>query len=156
MQNQLIKLCSRCGTEAPRHAFPRRALSADGYAAACKQCINKAKQTKYWATPEERQAASIRATEVKAARFAVEPAYRRAFHLWGTTKRRTKIPPWVKITDFVPICAKAIWAGPGFVLDHIIPVVSDKVCGLHVPSNLRLITRGDNTKKGNSFVSDWD
>jgi hypothetical protein len=36
-------------------------------------------------------------------------------------------------------------------VDHIIPIRSKKVCGLHVHSNLQVITRTDNMKKGNRF-----
>jgi 5-methylcytosine-specific restriction endonuclease McrA len=38
-------------------------------------------------------------------------------------------------------------------VDHIIPLQSKKVCGLHVPWNLQVITASDNSIKGNRFVS---
>lgn len=84
-----------------------------------------------------------------------EPGYRRAYTLWGTTKKRgTKIPPWVSITDFVPICRRAEKKGPEYVLDHIIPIRHPLVCGLHVPANLRVVLRATNQKKGNTFDPD--
>jgi hypothetical protein len=36
-----------------------------------------------------------------------------------------------------------------FHVDHIIPLVNEGVCGLHVPENLRVIPAIDNMKKGN-------
>lgn len=39
-------------------------------------------------------------------------------------------------------------------VDHIIPVKSNMVCGLHVENNLRVITAFENQSKGNKLVED--
>jgi len=39
-------------------------------------------------------------------------------------------------------------------VDHIIPLNGDLVCGLHVESNLQIITAEENNKKNNSFNPD--
>jgi 5-methylcytosine-specific restriction endonuclease McrA len=36
-------------------------------------------------------------------------------------------------------------------VDHIIPITSPLVCGLHVSWNLQYLTRSENSKKGNSL-----
>jgi hypothetical protein len=43
--------------------------------------------------------------------------------------------------------------GERYVVDHIVPLISPDVCGLHVPWNLRVITQEANLKKSNKLVA---
>lgn len=40
----------------------------------------------------------------------------------------------------------------GLEVDHIVPLQSRIVCGLHVEHNLQLLTREENTRKGNKLI----
>jgi hypothetical protein len=61
--------------------------------------------------------------------------------LWGSTKKRTVIPGWVKISDFFRVCRIAELIGDADI-DHIIPLKHPLVCGLHTPNNVRAIPAG--------------
>lgn len=76
-------------------------------------------------------------------------------------KHREATPPWLtrkQKTEMRSMYQIAIttskMTGEAYVVDHIWPLRSDVVCGLHVPWNLRIITRAENLQKSNSLPTD--
>jgi hypothetical protein len=74
-------------------------------------------------------------------------------------RHRQATPPWIsrkQKTEMRQIYEIAITmtrlSGEQYVVDHIIPLRSEFVCGLHVPWNLRVITQEENLKKSNKLV----
>ena len=74
-------------------------------------------------------------------------------------KHREATPPWLtrkQKTEIRQLYQIAITmtqtTGEQYVVDHIIPLRSHEVCGLHVPWNLRVITQGENLKKSNKLL----
>ena len=71
-------------------------------------------------------------------------------------KHRQATPPWLsrkqksEIRQLYQIAITMTkTTGEQYVVDHIIPLRSDIVCGLHVPWNLRVVTQEENLKKSN-------
>jgi hypothetical protein len=144
--------CPRCLETKPLDQFSRRAKSLSGYAAACKECTRKQHWIDYHGDPVQNERQRARVKKSKEARFNADPAYKRAFNIWGSSKRRTtKMPPWVCILDFVPICREAIEKGPEYEVDHIIPLRGELVSGLHVPGNVRVVRKEVNQAKRNKY-----
>lgn len=74
-------------------------------------------------------------------------------------RHRDATPPW--ITKEQKLAMRKLYlqamtmtkiTGERYVVDHIIPLISDEVCGLHVPWNLRVITQEENLKKSNKIT----
>ena len=74
-------------------------------------------------------------------------------------KHRQAMPPWItqqqkaemrKLYQMAITMTKV--TGEQYVVDHIVPLRSDIVCALHVPWNLRIITREENLAKSNKLL----
>jgi hypothetical protein len=74
-------------------------------------------------------------------------------------KRASKLkatPPWAngffieEIYDLAQRRSKTL--GVPYEVDHIVPLINEKVCGLHWEGNLQVITASANRSKGNKFT----
>lgn len=79
-------------------------------------------------------------------------SFRRSFMYW--TKLYWATPPW--LTEAQRAEMKHIYEScpPGSNVDHIVPLDSKIVCGLHVPWNLQHMTFLDNMRKSNTWWPD--
>jgi len=64
-------------------------------------------------------------------------------------------PVWVNTADLQQIYVDASYVSKlmniKYHVDHIVPLVHDLVCGLHVPWNLQILSAEENIAKGNKF-----
>ena len=67
-------------------------------------------------------------------------------------KQRRAIPPWYDSKEVTQIYKLS--KERGLVVDHIVPLFSEKVCGLHVQDNLRCIPAKLNAYKQNRYWPD--
>lgn len=74
-------------------------------------------------------------------------------------KHREATPPWLsrqhkaEMRDIYRIAiTMSKTTGERYVVDHIVPLRSPTVCGLHVPWNLRVMTQDENLRKSNKLL----
>jgi hypothetical protein len=72
---------------------------------------------------------------------------------------RSATPKWLSAGQKMEIRLKYRLAielsrrtGERYVVDHIVPLQGEEVCGLHVPWNLEVVTQAKNLKKSNKLV----
>ena len=122
----------------------------------CLECARQRRRDRYAAYPvkdiassrdwkarnEEQQTAYRSTSEYKAAHSAYE-AKRRAALLQRTVA-------WADLDAIQQIYYQATAAG--LTVDHIVPLQGARVSGLHVPNNLRLLSKSENSSKKNRFA----
>ncbi len=108
----------------------------DGFHYWCKEC-SKQKRINY--DLEIIKIRNSRYAKSNNKKLAARNARRRATLLQAT-------PIWVDNSQLIKIYMEC---PINYEVDHIIPLNSPIVCGLHVPWNLQYLTRRDNRSKGN-------
>lgn len=148
-----MKTCSACGQTLPLSSFPVRKASRDGLGYSCRDCKNAQNKNHYDNNKEDHYARNRR---VLAARKARDPAWANAWNVWKKMKEAKRVPPWAKFSDTVCFYREAheLTARTGIQheVDHIIPLRSKVVSGLHCVENLQVLTAAANNAKGASFT----
>jgi 5-methylcytosine-specific restriction endonuclease McrA len=85
--------------------------------------------------------------QVRADTKARRRKHRVATPKWLTRRQKSEIRQLYQIA-----MTMTKTTGEQYVVDHIVPLRSEFVCGLHVPWNLRVITREENLAKSNQIV----
>jgi hypothetical protein len=85
--------------------------------------------------------------QVRADTKARRRKHRDATPLWLSRRQKSEIRQLYQIA-----ITMTQTTGEQYVVDHIVPLRGESVCGLHVPWNLRVITQEENLKKSNKHV----
>lgn len=142
---------------------PERAHYSRGF---CRQCYNRdynaRKVDQLTAKREEHYLANKEAMDVankawrmaNRARVRHNKAKRRA-------ARKNATPTWLTAEHWMAIDAyyreallRSSVEGITYEVDHIVPLRGKRVCGLHVPWNLQVITATENRKKRNKELKE--
>jgi hypothetical protein len=131
------------------YAERKEAISATRRAHQAQEHIKVARQERYAGYPPEKIAEwGKRWRDANKHHGAAKQARRRATMLRAT-------PLWADdqaLKDFyVTADALGMWTGEWHHVDHIVPLNSQLVCGLHTPANLQVLPGADNIAKSNRF-----
>lgn len=138
-------ICTKCKKDKPPELFKKTKQRKSGYSSWCKKCHSedtcKSQKENRDRCNKNNSAYKKRHPKKTIERRKHDKALRRA-------RLRQAIPSWANLDHIKDFYAKC---PDGYEVDHIAPLVSDKVCGLHVVENMQYLTRSDNAKKGNHF-----
>lgn len=143
MENNRIRLKSKPGYEA-NYARERRKKCSEKIANTVAKYRDKNRQTIYRKNQERRK---------------LHPEKVNALTAKRRFSKKNATPLW--LTEFDLDYIKNVYLQARFLqsldgikrcVDHIIPLKNDIVCGLHVPWNLQVLTKPENSRKHNKII----
>ena len=102
--------------------------------------------------PEERRKARNKHKEKNPELYKALTSVRKRRHRAATPKWITKEEKLAMRQLYLEAQRLTKLTGERYVVDHIVPLINDSVCGLHVPWNLRVMTQEENLKKSNKLL----
>jgi hypothetical protein len=161
----LTKVCTKCGVEKGVAEFYKHKSCKHGVNSECKVCCKKTNSDHYQANKDtmcEQKNAYYNAN--KDVIIKRNSAYLKANpHISNAKNAKRKAikfkatPSWVDkeaVRGMYKLATIFNRTGLNLHVDHIVPLRSDTVCGLHCEANLQLLPASDNTSKGNRWWPD--
>ena len=161
-----MKICTKCGETKPLDAFYRAPRNRSGRFSACIACTNRANLAWNKAHPKNIVASNTKWRELnRAACSRIGSRWAKRFpdrvNANVTRREAAKLkatPTWVNkgIIDAMYTMAVAMTklTGIKYHVDHIVPLRSKLVSGLHVERNLQIIPAAQNCRKSNRYWFD--
>ena len=171
-----MKTCKKCNQSKPFSAFPPNERYAGGYGTWCKECHRLANREWYLSNAEANKARAaawrrdnpdavaainkrhkdankVRLAQIHADWAAANKDKRRATSAKRKAARLRATPAWADMRAIGEVYAEAMRqqeeTGIRKHVDHIVPLQSRLVCGLHVPANLQILDGAENESKRN-------
>jgi len=149
-----MKLCRSCGETLELSEFNKNAQRLDGLHSYCKQCSRSKVRNSYQKNHEHYLQYKRNYSKTNPEKYRKYRATRRAREFsakpsWLTKDHEDQIDSLYRLARDLSESTEI-----GYHVDHIVPLNNNRVCGLHVPWNLRVITQTENLTKGNTHCND--
>ena len=151
-----LQTCTTCDQTLPISDYHKAKWAHLGINTVCKACSNQ--KTKVWRSENKEKNAELQ----KRYRLANPDKGRERVRRRQAAKLQAT-PSWLSETHisemvlfYTEARQKTVETGVKHEVDHIIPLISDVVSGLHVPWNLQILTTFENRSKSNNVDLQWD
>jgi hypothetical protein len=172
----MTKRCNVCALDKAPEAYAKRRASNDRLCATCKICArerarrwrethpnafvewylqNKLRRAEYWQRWRSLNGDRARAGYKRWAK--ANPDKVTANVMNRQTQKQRAMPSWANRERIAAVYTEALRrtaeTGIRHDVDHIVPIRSRIVCGLHWEGNLQILTKDENRKKSNRLVA---
>jgi hypothetical protein len=149
-----MKICSKCSVTKVLSEFHKDSSKRDGLRPDCKECV-RTKSLEY----AHSDTGKVKRSEYNKQWSVINSHKKNASTVQRNATKLRATVSWANIDVIEGLYKQAreltIRTGNPHQVDHIVPLRSEIVCGLHVEHNLRVITGLDNRIKGNRLWPDY-
>ena len=151
-----LQTCTECEDTLPISNYHKAKWAYLGTNTVCKGCVNG--KTKKWRSENKQKNAELQKRyRIKNPDKGRERVRRRqAAKLHATPNWLSEKHISAMVQFYIEARRTTLETGVKHEVDHIIPLISDVVCGLHVPWNLQILTTVENRSKSNNVDLQWD
>lgn len=148
-----MKTCLICQASLKEAEFAALQGGRNGLHPWCKACVKTYSASRYVnkIRPTRKSAATLLPykplDKTRSAQQKAHAGYAGAANTWRKLGKAKRLPKWLAFEDLLPMYEMA--AKFGLTVDHVVPLNGKGICGLHVPWNLQLLSRSQNSLKGN-------
>lgn len=155
------KPCITCNQQKPDDGFywytytTQQGKSSVRRESRCLECARSRRRNRYAVNPaKDIDASRDWKARNKEQQVIYRDTNRGAYNAYEAKRRAAQLqrtPPWADLSAIKVFYDKASEAG--LTVDHVVPLQGLRVSGLHVPYNLCLLSKSENSSKKNRFVA---